>query len=87
THPCISLETRQEMRALDIAVEKIVLHHEEFAMWPRMPGWNNRAIPGCLVEALVLLEQKNVDVGDFESFCSTAQEIGFHGRLIKPLDE
>ena len=87
THPCISLEARQEMKAMDIEVEKIVLFHEEFSMWPRMPGWNNRAIPGCLVEALVLKEQEDTDVGNFDSFCHTAHSIGFEGRLIKPLDE
>jgi len=87
THPCISYEARLELKALDIDVEKIVLFHEEFSMWPRMPGWNNRAIPGCLVEALVLKEREDVDVLDFESFCETAQQIGFQGQLIKPLDE
>lgn len=87
THPCISFETRQKLKAMEIDVEKIVLFHEEFSMWPRMPGWNNRAIPGCLVEALVLQEQENTDVGDFDSFCATAHSIGFEGRLIKPLDE
>lgn len=87
THPCISYETRQELKVLNIDVEKIVLFHEEFSMWPRMPGWNNRAIPGCLVEALVLQEQENTDVQDFDNFCTTAQRIGFKGQLIKPLDE
>lgn len=87
THPCISLEARQELKAMGVDVQKIVLFHEEFSMWPRMPGWNNRAIPGCLVEALVLLEQKDVDVKDFEHFCETAQSIGFQGQLIPPLDE
>jgi len=87
THPCISMEARQELQVMGIEVEKIVLFHEEFSMWPRMPGWNNRAIPGCLVEALVLLEQEDADVKDFDSFCKTAQQIGFQGQLIPPLDE
>ncbi|MAR90661.1 MAG: PilZ domain-containing protein [Pseudomonadota bacterium] len=87
THPCISLEVRQEMGQREISVEKIVLVHADFHMWPRMPGWNNSAIPGCLVEALVLLEQQDADVADFEAFCKTARDIGFAGKLIPPLDE
>jgi len=87
THPCISLEVREQMSGLGIKTLKIVLAHEDFSMWPRMPGWNNRAIPGCLVEALVLLEQEDTDVTDFDAFSKTALKIGFKGQLIKPLDE
>lgn len=87
THPCISLPIRKKMNALNIKVLKTVLHHKEFSMWPRMPAWSNRAIPGCLVEALVLLESETVDVAQFNSFCNTAKNMGFHGQLVKPLDE
>jgi hypothetical protein len=87
THPCISYEAREELKAEDISVLKIVLTHNAFSMWPRMPGWNNRAIPGCLVEALVLLEQEDADVSDFDTFSQIAERIGFQGQLIQPLDE
>ncbi len=87
THPCISLEVRDQMSALGVKTLKIVLAHEDFSMWPRMPGWNNRAIPGCLVEALVLLEQQDADLTDFDAFSRTAMDIGFKGQLIRPLDE
>lgn len=87
THPCISLTARESLQKRQIAVEKVVLSHEEFLMWPRMPAWNNRAIPGCLVEALVLLRQPDVGDGDFAAFCQEAEFLGFTGRLIRPLDE
>ncbi len=87
THPCISLEVRDLLAQRQVRTLKIVLSHHQFSMWPRMPAWNNRDIPGCLVEALVLLEHQQLDVTDFNSFRDTAREIGFHGRLIKPLDE
>ena len=87
THPCISFEVREQLAAIHIKVKKIVLFHEEFSMWPRMPAWNNRAIPGCLVEALVVQNQQQVDVNDFDNFKQTAQSIGFEGKLIKPLKE
>ncbi|MFL1465019.1 PilZ domain-containing protein [Marinobacter sp. HN1S83] len=87
THPCISLTARERLRVRQITVEKVVLSHEEFLMWPRMPAWNNRDIPGCLVEALVLLRQPDAGEGDFSAFCQEAEFLGFTGRLISPLDE
>lgn len=87
THPCISLAARERLQERQIAVEKVVLSHEEFMMWPRMPAWSNRDIPGCLVEALVLLRQPGVGKGDFSAFCQEAEFLGFTGRLISPLDE
>ncbi len=87
THPCISTKARERLQERQIAVEKVVLSHDEFLMWPRMPAWNNRAIPGCLVEALVLLRQPGVGDGDFSAFCQEAEFLGFTGRLISPLDE
>lgn len=87
THPCISLKARERLQERQIAVEKVVLSHDEFMMWPRMPAWSNRDIPGCLVEALVLLRQPDVGEGDFSAFCQEAEFLGFTGRLISPLDE
>ncbi|SFR54237.1 Predicted amino acid dehydrogenase [Marinobacter daqiaonensis] len=87
THPCISLAAREKLQERQIAVEKVVLSHEEFLMWPRMPDWSNRDIPGCLVEALVLLRQPGVGEGNFSEFCQEAEFLGFTGRLIRPLDE
>ncbi|WP_350310613.1 PilZ domain-containing protein [Marinobacter sp. SS13-12] len=87
THPCISLTARERLQQRQIAVEKVVLSHEEFLMWPRMPDWSNRDIPGCLVEALVLLRQPGAGEGEFSAFCQEAEFLGFTGRMISPLDE
>lgn len=87
THPCISRQARERLQERQIAVEKVVLSHEEFMMWPRMPDWNNRDIPGCLVEALVLLRQPEAGASDFSAFCQEAEFLGFTGRLVSPLDE
>jgi len=87
THPCISLHAREQLLEREITVEKVVLSHSEFLMWPRMPSWNHRDIPGCLVEALVLLQRPELEGGEFLSFCQQAEEMGFTGRLIKPLAE
>ncbi|MBQ0834704.1 PilZ domain-containing protein [Marinobacter sp.] len=87
THPCISLHAREKLQESEIAVEKVVLSHPEFLMWPRMPAWNHRDIPGCLVEALVLLQHPELEGDGFLSFCQHAEGMGFSGRLIKPLAE
>lgn len=87
THPCISLEVREFLAEHQVDTLKIVLGHEEFSMMPRMPAWNNRDIPGCLVEALVLLENKDEVANNFELFAAAATNAGFKGRLIEPLDE
>ncbi|MEJ2680386.1 MAG: PilZ domain-containing protein [Gammaproteobacteria bacterium] len=87
THPCISFSVRNQLENLNIEVKKIVLFHPDFLMWPRMPAWSNRAIPGCLVEALVLLDQTEGDPITFDSFCTQAKRIGFQGQLLKPLNE
>lgn len=87
THPCISLEVRDKLKAMNIMIEKAVLTHDSFSMWPRMPAWSNRAIPGCVVETLVIMEKNDVDVKRFSAFREVAQKIGFHGKLIPPLDE
>lgn len=87
THPCISLPIRELLAEHDVNTLKIVLGHPDFAMLPRMPAWNNRDIPGCLVEALVLLENDDEVAHDFRSFSEAAVSAGFQGRLIEPLDE
>lgn len=87
THPSISPVVRASLAARHIKVMKIVLTHEEFSTWPRMPAWSNRDIPGCLVEALVLLEQGNSVVESLESFATTAVAIGFHGKLAPPMED
>ncbi|GGX41481.1 hypothetical protein GCM10007392_05500 [Saccharospirillum salsuginis] len=87
THPCIDFDARTELEQHGISVEKTVLSHNEFSMWPRMPAWNNRDIPGCLVEALVLLHHPELTDNDFIAFCHEAERLGFAGRLVEPLDD
>lgn len=87
THPCISLSTREILAQKNIRTLKIVLSHEHFTLSPRMPSWNERDIPGCLVEALVLLDHGDETTVNFDSFRHAALQAGFEGRLIEPLDE
>jgi len=87
THPCISLKVRKELALSGVQVKKIVLTHDTFSTTPRMPSWNNRDLPGCLVEALVLLEHGGVDVTEFEAFRETAERVGYKGLLIEPRKE
>ncbi len=85
THPSISTVVRQQAELMGLTVKKTVLYHDQFTMWPRMPGWNNRSIPGCLMETLVAVSRPD-DIKDFNKFCRSAREMGFAGQLVKPLD-
>lgn len=84
THPCISLRTRRKLAAHGIKTMKIVLTHPRFSLQPRMPAWNSQDIPGCLVEALVLLENGDETTRDFQAFSATARQAGFRGILVPP---
>lgn len=85
THPSISPPVQATLAAHHINVMKIVLTHNAFSTWPRMPAWSNRDIPGCLVEALVLLEKSEISLDELEPFAATAVDIGFHGKLAPPV--
>ena len=87
THPSISPPVQASLAAHHVKVMKIVLTHEAFSTWPRMPAWSNRDIPGCLVEALVLLEQDSTPLDELDAFAATAVSIGFHGGLAPPLQD
>ncbi|HVK98712.1 MAG TPA: PilZ domain-containing protein [Dongiaceae bacterium] len=87
THPSISTPVRAQLATTHIKVMKIVLSHDEFSIWPRMPAWNNRDIPGCLVEALVLQDQGDTNLDELDAFCQTALRLGFKGKLVAPLDD
>lgn len=84
THPCISLHIRRKLAARGIDTLKIVLTHPRFSLQPRMPAWNAQDIPGCLVEALVLLENSDETTKDFQAFSTTARQAGFRGILVPP---
>ena len=87
THPCISTEVRQRLAEHHIKTMKIVLTHDAFSTWPRMPAWSNRDIPGCLVESLVLIEQDNTQLDELEPFAAAAIAMGFQGKLVAAIDD
>ncbi len=84
THPCIGLATRRLLAKRGIDTMKIVLTHPRFTLQPRMPAWNSQDIPGCLVEALVLLNNGDIATRDFQQFSSIARLAGFQGTLVAP---
>lgn len=84
THPCISPSVRAQLLQRGVSTMKIVLTHERFSMTPRMPAWNAQDIPGCLVEALVLLENGEHAIQNLSHFATTAKHAGFRGTLVPP---
>lgn len=86
THPCISPVMRDNLQKKGVNVLKIVTCHDSFRMTPRMPDWQSNHVPGCLVEALVLLEDSSVDLSDLEKFSKAADRIGFKPDMVVPSD-
>ncbi|WP_416399059.1 PilZ domain-containing protein [Allohahella sp. A8] len=84
THPSIETPLRQALRRRGIEVEKTVLTNPEFTAFPKMPQWSKGSIPGCLVEALVLLEEPEADKQTIEEFSKTAVRLGYKAQLVKP---
>lgn len=87
THPSISFPLRKALAKKDVDVLKIVLTHDEFSIWPRMPEWNKKAVPGCMAEALVLLENPDVALDTLSTFAEDAKKLGFQGSLIPAIDD
>ena len=84
THPSIETPLRQALRRRGIEVEKTVLTNPEFMAFPKMPQWSKGSIPGCLVEALVLLEEPEASGQTIEEFSRTAVRLGYKAQLMKP---
>ena len=70
THPPIHREIRKELEDKEVKINKIVAVNPKFRCYPKMPQWKSNAIPGCLVEALVLSQDENLDASRFEEFAA-----------------
>lgn len=83
THPPIHREIRKELQENGVEVNKIIAVNPKFKCYPKMPQWKSGAIPGCLVEALALIEDETLDPRQWERFSRAVKEQGFSGLLTK----
>ncbi len=83
THPCMSPQLRDKLQNSGVDLWKAVMANGRLQMIPRMPNFRSDSIPGCLLEALVVLKRGRDPLMDSELFFQTATELGFHSELMR----
>ena len=86
THPEISAPLRRQIAARGATALKVTMSAGRFRTRPRVPMFRSDDIPGCLLEALVVLERGNAVLGSQASFDRAAHELGFRVRLAPHVD-
>lgn len=83
THPCISSPVRAFLQAQGVDLWKAVMSDGRLQMIPRMPNFRRDNIPGCLLEALVVLLRGREVLASPDKFFQAASELGFHAELMR----
>jgi len=87
THPCLSPRIRKKLTSRGASVWKAVMADGRLEMIPRMPNFRSDNIPGCLLEALVVLQRGRGVLVTYELFSKAAEELGFHAELMRHPDD
>jgi len=89
THPCLSAAVRAKFKSAEITLLKAaaVNHVQQVAFYPRLPNFDRSSVPGCLLEALVVLRCGRKVLEDFDKFCKEAECLGFGPQLMTDLTE
>lgn len=83
THPCISPPLCKKLRDGGANLYKAVMRDGRMRMIPRMPNFRGDNIPGCLLEALVVLQRGRGVLDSPEQFFGAAAELGFQAELMR----
>jgi predicted amino acid dehydrogenase len=86
THPEIPAELRREARARGAEMLKASMWDPGFQIHPRMPMFRQDDVPGCLLEALVVLQCGREVLRSQSEFDCAAAEIGFRTRLAPHIE-
>jgi hypothetical protein len=81
THPEIPEPVRAAMERAGATVVKAAVGDPRFRILPRIPIFRSDDIPGCLLEALVVVERGAGTLESQASFNSAASDMGFRARL------
>ncbi len=81
THPEIPESLRERMVAAGAIVLKASVGDHRCRIRPRIPIFRSDDIPGCLLEALVVVHRGQDVLGSQVAFNAAAKEIGFRARL------
>lgn len=61
---------------------KVAAGLEKIKFFPKLPGYKNDWIPGCVLEAMVIASNNQANQGSQSDFNQTAKKLGFFGRLV-----
>jgi len=86
THPQMPRRVRQGLRAAGATVLRASVSDARFRMTPRLPLLGRYDIPGCLLEALVVLHRGEGVVDSQDAFDRAAGELGFQAKLAPHVD-
>jgi hypothetical protein len=81
THPEIPSSVRSEMERAGATVFKATMGDTRFRIMPRVPFFRSDDIPGCVLEALVVLERGREVLASQAAFNDAASALGFEARL------
>lgn len=83
THPCMKAPVRQQVtNHLQTRLFKVAMIGHMY-MLPRLPNFNPRDVPGCLVEAIIVAQYGYGILADISAFRKIAEGMGFAPRLYK----
>ena len=86
THPEMPPAVRRAAERRGVEVLKASVYDVRFQITPRIPMFRADDIPGCLLEALVVLDRGRAVLRSQVEFDLAAREIGFRTRLAPHLD-
>ena len=86
THPEMPLAVRRAAERRGAEVLKASVYDVRFQITPRIPMFRADDIPGCLLEALVVLDRGRAVLRSQVEFDRAAREIGFRTRLAPHLN-
>lgn len=88
THPPLSRKYFPSIKKKNGKIYKVVLGLGNMISFPRWPNYDNRWLPGCTIEAIVVADRKEI-MENFsqEEFDKKASEIGFTPIITEPMGE
>lgn len=86
THPQMPNRVRFALRAAGATVLRASVSDPRFRMTPRLPILRRYDIPGCLLEALVVLHHGEGVLDSQDAFDRAAAELGFRATLAQHVD-
>ena len=86
THPEIPGPLRRQIASRGVTALKVTMSADRFRTRPRVPMFQSDDIPGCLLEALVVLERGGAVLESQAGFDRAAHELGFRVRLSPHVD-